>query len=144
MAVDEEHYEGTYVESFWNDLMSTLSGLLKVHEDQNIHLYYADLLKILKSLMTISNYSEERKTKLLTWLMEYYIEKDCESKCDVYFKNILKNVLTEIKCNNSIKINALHQIDVAKYSNYPNYTDVVKFLNGNCNENSNTGNSPEC
>lgn len=144
LAVDEEHYEGTYVESFWNDLMSTLSGLLKVHEDQNIHLYYADLLNILKSLMTISNYSEERKTKLLTWLMEYYIEKDSESKCDVYFKNILKDVLTEIKCNNSIKINAMHQIDVAKYNNYPNYTDVVKFLNGNCNENSNTGKSPEC
>lgn len=144
LAVDEEHYEGTYVESFLNDLMFTLLDLLKVHEEHNIHLYYVSLLDILKSLITISNYSEERKTKLLTWLMEYYIEKDCVSNCDVYFKDKLKGVLTEIKCNNSLQINAMQQIDVAKYRNYPNYQAVIKFLTGKSNENSNTDNSPEC
>lgn len=145
LAVDEEKYVGTYVESFWNDLMSTLSGLLKVHEDHNIHLYYVDLLNILKSLIMISDYSAERKTELLTWLIEYYIEKDSVSNCDVYFKDKLKDVLTEIKSENSLQIkNAMQQIDAAKYSNYPNYSDVIKFLNGKCNENSNTDNSSKC
>ena len=38
----------------------------------------------------------------------------------------------------------MQQIDDAKYCNYPNYSDVIKFLNGKCNENSNTDNSLEC
>ena len=93
----------------------------------------------------ISDYSAERKTELLKWLIEYYIEKDSVSNCDVYFKDKLKDVLTEIKCENSLQIkNAMQQIDNAKYSNYPNYSDVIKFLNGKCNENSNTDNPSEC
>ena len=77
----------------------------------------------------ISDYSAERKTELLTWLIEYYIEKDSVSNCDVYFKDKLKDVLTEIKCENSLQIkNAMQQIDAAKYSNYPNYSDVIKAL----------------
>lgn len=99
---------------------------IKVSEEHNIHLYYASLLNILKSLITIFNNSEERKTKLLTWLIEYYIDKDCVSNCDVYFKDKLKDVLTEIKCKNSLQTtNAMQKIDEAKYSNYPNYPDVI-------------------
>lgn len=118
---------------------------IKVSEEHNIHLYYASLLNILKSLITISNNSEERKTKLLTWLIEYYIDKDCVSNCEVYFKDKLKDVLTEIKCKNSLQItNAMQQIDEAKYSNYPNCPDVIKFLTGKSNENSDTDNPSEC
>lgn len=40
--------------------------------------------------------------------------------------------------------NAMQKIDEAKYSNYPNCPDVIKFLTGKSNENSNTDNSPEC
>ena len=36
------------------------------------------------------------------------------------------------------------EIDEAKYSNYPNYPDVIKFLTGKSNENSNTDNPSEC
>ena len=86
LAVDEEKYVGTYVESFWNDLMSTLSDLLKVHEDHNIHLYYVDLLNILKSLIMISDYSAERKTELLTWLST---------------SMSLKRICTGIECRNA-------------------------------------------
>lgn len=130
MAVDEEHFEDTYVESFWNDLRLTLSSLLKVHEDHNVHFYYAELLFVIESLVMISNYSEIRKTKLLTWLIEFYIEKDCVEAIDDYFKDQLKDVLVKIKGQMPRQISeAWRQVDIAKYSNYPNYQTVAEFLN---------------
>lgn len=130
MAVDEEHFEDTYVESFWNDLRLTLSSLLKVHEDHNAHFYYAELLFVIESLVMISNYSEIRKTKLLTWLIEFYIEKDCVEAIDDYFKDQLKDVLVKIKGQMPRQISeAWRQVDIAKYSNYPNFQTVAEFLN---------------
>lgn len=130
MAVDEEHFEDTYVESFWNDLRLTLSSLLKVHEDHNVHFYYAELLFVIESLVMISNYSEIRKTKLLTWLIEFYIEKDCVEAIDDYFKDQLKDVLVKIKGQMPRQISeAWRQVDIAKYSNYPNFQTVAEFLN---------------
>ena len=131
MAVDEEHFEDTYVELFGNDLKLTLSSLLKVHEEHNIRLYYADLLYVIESLVMISNYSEKRKTELLTWLIEFYLEEDCLEKVDDYFKGQLKDVLFNIKKQKPRQIieEAWRQVDTTKYGNYPNFKTVAEFFN---------------
>lgn len=130
MAVDEEHYKGTYVESFWNDLKFTLSSLLDVHENLDVRMYYVDILYIIESLITISDYSENRKTELLKWLMEYYIEKDSSEKIGDYYKGQLKELLVKIKYQipDQIEI-AWSNVDVGKYGNYPNYKRVFGLLN---------------
>lgn len=130
LAVDEEHFEGTYVESFWNDLRLTLSSLLEVHKDHNIHLYYADLLHIIESLIMISDYSEKQKSELLKWLMEFYIEEDVLEAVDDYYKGQIKVILVNIKEQNPRQISeAWRQIDVGKYGNYPNFQTIAEFLN---------------
>lgn len=134
MAVDEEHYKGTYVEVFWDDLRLTLSSLLDVLANKNVSLFYVDLLRIIESLITISDYSEIRKRELLVWLLEFYIEKDSLEAIDDNFKKQLKAVLLKIKNQLPNQIaNAWRQIDVAKYDKYPNYQTVAALIENNEN-----------